>query len=107
MKFCWAVRKEGTDTIGISQLVDLTHIPRRSVDRALASLKSRGLLKVTGSVKKPRLYEVLMPKTMQESYAIAVAQEAGSVAPTIGASLTPKLWRTPKNRESGKLRIVE
>jgi hypothetical protein len=105
MRFCWAPTKSGSDTIAISQIVQLTGIARRSVDRTLHSLKARGLLKVTGSIKKPRVYEPTLTAFTQESNAIAVASQGQILRQQDGASLTPIEWRTPKKRES-ELRIV-
>jgi hypothetical protein len=104
--FCWAPKTAGSGTIAISQIVELSHIPRRSVDRALNSLKARGLLKVTGSVKKPRLYEPQTnPFIAEQSYANVMAQQSQILRQQDGASLTPLEWRTPKKKES-QLRIM-
>src|SRR5690242_3678107 len=51
--------------IYISQFVQFTGLSRATVKRALAGLLNKHLIRVTGSPRKPRQYEILMPHDIQ------------------------------------------
>ncbi len=93
------------DAIAISQIVEMSGIPRRSVDRALEKLKKLGLLNVRGSVKRPRIYEALMPRKVKSGNATHGATGTLGDA-TSGATVTPPMAHTRDKRQA-KLEIVK
>jgi len=64
------------DAIAISQIVKMSGIPRRTVNRALQSLRNFGLLEVTGPAKRPKIFEIQIPKKGQIRSATALALPA-------------------------------
>lgn len=93
------------DTIALSQLVGCTNIPRRSIDRILSTLRSHGLLKMTGPARHPKTFKPT--PIAPPGDATAMAPPENPVAPTIGVTVTPQLWRTSKYRERDKLALVK
>lgn len=56
-----------------SQFVKHTGLSRRTVQRSISRLIDKHLVRVTGSPRKPRLYEVLMPHDIQIQRATMLA----------------------------------
>jgi hypothetical protein len=61
MRKTWGFKKR-RDSIAISQIVEMSGTSRSSIDRALDGLEKKGLIQVSGNVRRPRIYEPLMPR---------------------------------------------
>lgn len=93
------------DAIAISQIVEMSGLSRTPIDRALDSLEKRGLLKVSGSIKRPRVYEPLMPRrlTSGNTHTGATGTDGSTSS---GVTVTPTGVYTIDKRQRS-LRIVK
>ena len=51
--------------IALREFAEFSGLSVRTVSRMLASLQKRGVIRVTGSVKRPRKYEILMARSIE------------------------------------------
>lgn len=82
IRLTWGYQKKA-DAIALSQICEKARLPRRTVCRAIDELRKAGLLIVTGSTQKPRIYEPLSRRIEAESHAIAVAHQTTDLAPQL------------------------
>lgn len=98
---CWGYGKY-VDRIAISQIVTQANIPRRTVTRAIESLKRYELLHVSGKARMIQTFEPSM-RTHQEWLS-----SGATLTPVLshpGARLMPPRLSTKDNRQNG-LEIV-
>lgn len=101
-RLTWGYGKT-SDTIAISQLAEITGIPRRTIDLALKELRDAGLLSVTGPSRHPKIMEPKTTRFLDAGNApIALATGAGSAIPCVTVAHG---MRTSKERK--KLEIVK
>ena len=87
-------RGKPQDAIARSQFCEMAGLSRTSAVRALHSLKTRGLLRSTVSVKRPRIYEALTPRLLDIGR--LTAEPTGTVGritaePTVGSPVRPTI----------------
>ena len=64
MRFTWGHGKR-KDSIATVQLIKMTTLPRSTVCLAVKGLREGGFIEVTGPSRRPRIFEVLMPKNFK------------------------------------------
>ena len=92
----WGFGKE-TDVLAISQIVELSGIPRRTVERALAGLRKYGLLTMHGPDRHSKTVQLTTLRYLSGDAIQAVALRSG------GVTVTPDRRTTREKRKGPTL----
>ena len=100
----WGFHKH-SDVLAISQIVLMSGIPRRTVERSLASLRQHGMILMDGPPRHPKLISPTTVRFISGDAIQALGKTAGD--PSGGVTVTPGRRTTKEKREKSGLRVVK